>query len=138
MLTTTESIANQLSSRRTLTIKHQHHHRQRINHNSLFSLCCSVVAVVGGGGVDACSFVHSFHFVEMLFFLSRFFLCLSTQNAMFFIRIFCAWLCVCMTIARARRFWVRCEIERKYILSLSRMYHFEFNKSKSQLDLHLL
>lgn len=36
MLTTTESIANQLSSHRTLTIKHQHHHRQRINHNSFF------------------------------------------------------------------------------------------------------
>lgn len=33
--TKTESIVNQLSGRRTLTIKHQHHHhRQRINHNS--------------------------------------------------------------------------------------------------------
>lgn len=33
--TTAESIVNQLSGRRTLTIKHQHHHhRQRINHNS--------------------------------------------------------------------------------------------------------
>lgn len=40
MLTTTESIANQLSSHRTLTIKHQHHHRQRINHNSFF---CSLL-----------------------------------------------------------------------------------------------
>lgn len=35
--TPTESIVNQLSGRRTLTIKHQHHHhRQRINHNSSF------------------------------------------------------------------------------------------------------
>lgn len=102
MLTTTESIANQLSSRRTLTIKHQHHHRQRINHNSLFSMfvvgCCRCFCCWRFIDVRLFGWICSFHFVEMLFFfcfiLSR--LSCTDSGVFFFLSQFDVCLIMCL------------------------------------------